>query len=65
MMGEYSEDVATGARFKWKLFFKADGEVHVMCPVCYKTYVHDGPEKLDLRDWHYCRRCGTRLEGIV
>lgn len=20
--------------------------------------------EFDLRDWHYCRRCGARMEGV-
>lgn len=52
-------------RWKWKVYRYATGEIDLVCPFCCALNAHGDLREFDLRDWHYCRWCGTRLEGIV
>lgn len=58
-------DVAEVVRGKWKVYHYATGEIDLVCPLCCALNAHADLREFDLRDWHYCRRCGARLEGIV
>ena len=60
-----ARDVGKVVRWKWKVYRYATGEIDLVCPFCCALNAHEDLREFDLRDWHYCRRCGTRLEGIV
>ena len=60
-----ARDVAEVVRGKWKVYRYATGEIDLVCPFCCALNAHEDLREFDLRDWHYCRRCGTRLEGII
>lgn len=57
-------DVAEVVRGTWKGYHYATGEIDLVCPLCCALNAHADLREFDLRDWHYCRRCGARLEGV-
>lgn len=50
-------------RGKWKVYRYATGEIDLVCPFCCALNAHEDLREFDLRDWHYCRRCGVWLGG--
>lgn len=57
-------DAAEVVRGKWKVYHYATGEIDLVCALCCALNAHEDLRGFDLRDWHYCRRCGARLEGF-